>query len=1089
MRLSFISLVISSFSIFPLVLGTDQPKFLARHGRNRSSVPNAVTSRQHRMPRDLIDICINVKLDVIAEYTDLLGLGDLLGSGILDAKSRLCLCLKDLNIYLDTHNELKGLIQLLGRDTVYALINAVINTSPNAQQCHLPPHAHRTCDSNSPCHWECDKGYTRKGDTCVCAFPNTLCNGQCGNFPFCPSAVPKPPKKRTERVDTLAEAKATCKRHESVCGIPNHQTPLAFECVDVASTRDSCGGCSTPNPFEGASQATGKDCTSIPHSKAVGCRESHCVVRSCKSGYTPSPDQTECVSIGDAPRISKRSGEANVDAFGDVTSSALLGKVVVVIEHTLSLNGLAPSSILASTSSLSSGITLDMISSLRGDINRATLNLLSSTSVGLLLKDTNDLLDLSTLLKSMLSSCGCANHYSLSTLPEKTDLLVTSLIDLQNWCHGRSPADGETLPISSRLADLVTRLNADSKAILNVDGLLGTGSGAGTKALLATLHQYSQVQADSTTNVVDTVLQTKLASMAHLALDLRSDLHLLTTVTSSIQANDVAVVISAANVATKANTTANLIASINHAIVVTRTTLHLLDTCGCVGHLGLQHLHTTVQALLSTAIDVQSLCLSHPTTLGHPLPTPSHADISHVVSSLGLSSSVDSNMVVTGSDLVHDTSAPNSNVGVRRDIQLDTSVVYTTSLTSTQHSQINIVLGLSSKLEDSLEAYIHGQDSCLGSHSTYLKADLHTTLVSLSSCTTASAVVLRVDSLLNTTRLLKYTLQSCPLVNGTLQLIKETVDLTEAAIHLQNQCTSPTSTISHSAPTGSTQIHSLVTSAHSTPTATYPATTTFIKTVTVGASCTVKPSSTVTPIHTASAGTSDDVVLSLNHLLAMLGLPQIKSVTTVGGLGPLLKQSLNGVLNELHIGSNDVRRSETGRLALIPGGYEVQMKIYALIDFMLALVDASKSLPVVQPPSVHNPGHGSPVLAIDSELVDGILNATRTILTCQSYSTFFGGVDDLVTSSTLSLQALEGCGCVGDLGLGEVSDLVNRIMYLSLALQDWCHAHSSLLTSASSLNFSASTETGYLVEGLEKLLGGLMVQSRAAILLKAGLII
>jgi len=105
---------------------------------------------------------------------------------------------KDLQIFLDTNVEIQALVGILGRDGVAALINALvcitlvvrrvlivclqINTSPDARQCQLPPHAHRTCNNDDPCDWSCDDHYVRAEEKCVCPQPFISCNGICGLF-------------------------------------------------------------------------------------------------------------------------------------------------------------------------------------------------------------------------------------------------------------------------------------------------------------------------------------------------------------------------------------------------------------------------------------------------------------------------------------------------------------------------------------------------------------------------------------------------------------------------------------------------------------------------------------------------------------------------------------------------------------------------------------------------------------------------------------------------------------------------------------------------------------------------------------------
>ena len=92
MRFSFTTLFLSTLSLISLVSAA-KPHFVSRHDHKRSPVPNVLVARQHRVTRDLIDVCINVKVDLLADASQLLGLGPLLGPIDLGAKIQLCLCL------------------------------------------------------------------------------------------------------------------------------------------------------------------------------------------------------------------------------------------------------------------------------------------------------------------------------------------------------------------------------------------------------------------------------------------------------------------------------------------------------------------------------------------------------------------------------------------------------------------------------------------------------------------------------------------------------------------------------------------------------------------------------------------------------------------------------------------------------------------------------------------------------------------------------------------------------------------------------------------------------------------------------------
>ena len=127
--------------------------------------------------------------------------GNILGIPISDlADLKICLCLSALPLILDVDVQLKVLTVKYGPSLVNAVITALvcipsfmrvrpahnlglkINTSPNNRRCTYPDHATQCCSDSDPCDFTCDSPYVKEGDECVCAPPNTMCNGVCGDF-------------------------------------------------------------------------------------------------------------------------------------------------------------------------------------------------------------------------------------------------------------------------------------------------------------------------------------------------------------------------------------------------------------------------------------------------------------------------------------------------------------------------------------------------------------------------------------------------------------------------------------------------------------------------------------------------------------------------------------------------------------------------------------------------------------------------------------------------------------------------------------------------------------------------------------------
>ncbi|KAK0444221.1 uncharacterized protein EV420DRAFT_1007803 [Desarmillaria tabescens] len=264
------------------------PSLIKSHKTSRT-----LAQRQyHRQPRDLLDICLSLDADVLLK-------GDILSLLPLDIFTglNLCLCLQDLDIFLDTNVA----VNLLGPDVKSLLetrLRALINTG--GEHCDtLPAHSHRVCNNHNPCHWKCDSPYVQEGDQCVCPPPKTECNGKCGVFiRGCGSAVPRSHKRRHAQITTLTEAQATCQTGETVCGVPNPKGKYDYECVPTACALDSCGGCTFPHPFGSAQSSQGVDCNTIPFLVTGLCRAGRCVVHKCRQGFQPSTDQTRCVTDG-----------------------------------------------------------------------------------------------------------------------------------------------------------------------------------------------------------------------------------------------------------------------------------------------------------------------------------------------------------------------------------------------------------------------------------------------------------------------------------------------------------------------------------------------------------------------------------------------------------------------------------------------------------------------------------------------------------------------------------------------------------------------------------------------------------------------
>ncbi|THU76034.1 hypothetical protein K435DRAFT_974608 [Dendrothele bispora CBS 962.96] len=110
----------------------------------KSATHTTIAQRQWKPNRPKHDLlCIN--LSVVAELVLLLG-----------SDAELCLCLKDLDIFLDAYANVEP-DALVFRSKLAASLLPLFNK--HAPHCNpVPTHAHTTCKSSDPCHFDCDSG-------------------------------------------------------------------------------------------------------------------------------------------------------------------------------------------------------------------------------------------------------------------------------------------------------------------------------------------------------------------------------------------------------------------------------------------------------------------------------------------------------------------------------------------------------------------------------------------------------------------------------------------------------------------------------------------------------------------------------------------------------------------------------------------------------------------------------------------------------------------------------------------------------------------------------------------------------------------
>jgi hypothetical protein len=90
MRLSLTTFLAFTLAVFPFSSAI-HPQVLSRREHPSSSL--ILSSRQHRAPRSILDLCINANVDLLVNASQL-GLAPILGPLDLGSNIHLCLCLK-----------------------------------------------------------------------------------------------------------------------------------------------------------------------------------------------------------------------------------------------------------------------------------------------------------------------------------------------------------------------------------------------------------------------------------------------------------------------------------------------------------------------------------------------------------------------------------------------------------------------------------------------------------------------------------------------------------------------------------------------------------------------------------------------------------------------------------------------------------------------------------------------------------------------------------------------------------------------------------------------------------------------------------
>jgi len=185
-----------------------------------------------------------------------------------------CLCVSGIDDFIDTNIESELAVSLASMTSVVDALTTIV--SEGGQSCVYPSNTVSTCSQQNTCGFSCLDGFS-------------LCNGQCSTSSSCPSQAPS----KRDLLGQVRMGTRLCPLGTEACN--GFSGPRSYECIDVRTSLDSCGGCVFPLPGKQFTGRSGTDCTTIPGVGSVQCRDSKCVVHTCLSGWDVSKDGDSCI--------------------------------------------------------------------------------------------------------------------------------------------------------------------------------------------------------------------------------------------------------------------------------------------------------------------------------------------------------------------------------------------------------------------------------------------------------------------------------------------------------------------------------------------------------------------------------------------------------------------------------------------------------------------------------------------------------------------------------------------------------------------------------------------------------------------------
>ncbi|KAG6833134.1 hypothetical protein H0H87_010848 [Tephrocybe sp. NHM501043] len=1059
MRLTTTLLVFSALAACFLpfaaaVQHTHNTRFASRSPKrttHKSANAQVIAQRQHHVHRDLVDLCLNLEAAAIAPILHILD--------PLAANIRLCLCINDLNIFLDSDvGILLGSI-LGGKDSLLAKIKLLINTSPQSVSCTFPTHSHKLCVSGQPCAFECDPPYVQVGKECACPPPKIECNGVCGDFPHgCSSAVPQKPRRELGPITSYAAAKAVCTPGQIVCGIPGHEGTKDFECVDTSRSLDSCGGCIEQHGFsDGPSSPNGIDCGHLPGVVASYCSESRCVITQCRSGWHLDAKRGECVKIsagiagrsaGSRMNKATKRSDFEVETAIDSELAADLDAYVLLV---LNLCNTSQALSAAPTSPHAPDISTPNINHLyyTNSVLVAAIEVLNSPTVVTFVANLNTVVNVNALAVNAFDQCACTG--SLGSLHDDLIIVLNASLALQDWCGTHrvvKPSDStdsssipntSSVPIRIGLDHALRALGVASRnSHIDVYGLgsltpptnnLLNSVGLGPANVRPRFQEQTPAKLDpelfgKTKILVDTVVALKTCD-PNLPPAHPSD----PPVGQLPPANDnlINAILEAVDNLLNSHTVSSYIGNIDTVISVNQLVESVLESCDCVGDLGIAGLIEYLVAVTEAALDIQHWCsqnpvvvpgpytstISRPHPTGTPTPsstgvTPSSSpippsptnsqdpttividiDLNALLSNLGLDPITGGGLLGLGG-LLDGLLAPinttvNSSTTTSPDLQVDSGLLV--QIQGLGALALTIQSG-SAALPTAPANSTPIVGGTLPSGSVPIDSNLVTSILqaTLDLCTsgTAGDLLLNLQLLADINTLVHSSLTGCNCVGllGLGGLVTDVENLLAAVLNVQTYCSS-----------------------HPVVVPTDPHTSALPSPTRVSGNM---------PTQTPSTGADllDTVInLDLGDLVSALtlGLTTSTNVNITADLGDLLS-GLVGIIVQIQDHSTTVPPTPTITSAV-----------------------PTTSAPTTSPPTLSQ--------GLINELVQAVADLLNLTLGSTTMADILASVNGLLDLGSLLGESVDHCECVSSLGLEALEHDIDVLLNALLTLHLWCEHH------------------------------------------------